>query len=171
MRATLLAVISTPTVYNRLQKEIDQAEARGLLSSPAKNSEAMQLPYLQAVIREGLRRFPPITQLRERESPPEGIQLSDGRFIPGGVYVGFNAWGTQLNPVFGEDAHVFRPERWLSESYDDDGQQILAMGKVHELIFGYGMTRCLGIPIAMMNLNKVFIEVSKPRFSISIGSF
>ncbi|KAK2051337.1 putative benzoate 4-monooxygenase cytochrome P450 [Colletotrichum caudatum] len=158
MRATLLAVISTPTVYNRLQKEIDQAEARGLLSCPAKNSEAMQLPYLQAVIREGLRRFPPITQLRERESPPEGIQLSDGRFIPGGVYVGFNAWGTQLNPVFGEDAHVFRPERWLSESYSDGGQRLLAMGKVHELIFGYGMTKCLGIPIAMINLNKVFIE-------------
>ncbi|KAM0205755.1 hypothetical protein ACHAQD_012577, partial [Fusarium lateritium] len=137
MRATLLAVISTPTVYHRLQKEIDQAETRGLLSRPASSAEAMQLPYLQAVIREGLRRFPPITQLRERESPPEGMQLSDGRFIPGGVYVGFNALGTQLNSIFGDDAHVFRPERWLPETYDDGGQQILAMGKVYELIFGH----------------------------------
>lgn len=74
--------------------------------------------------------------------------------------MGLNAWGTQLNPVFGDDAHVFRPERWLPESYNDNGSQIAAMTKVHELIFGHGMTRCLGIPIAMMNLNKIFIEVS-----------
>jgi hypothetical protein len=36
------------------------------------------------------------------------------------------------------------------------------MGRVRELIFGYGTTRCLGIPIAMMNLNKIFFEVSSP---------
>lgn len=161
MRATLLAIISTPTVYHRLLNEIDEANALGLLSFPVKNDEALRLPYLQAVIREGLRKFPPITQLRERESPPGGLELADGRFIPAGVFVGFNAWGLQLNPVFGDDAEIFRPERWLAESYDGGGKErIAAMGKVHELIFGHGMTRCLGVPIAMMNLNKIFVEVS-----------
>jgi hypothetical protein len=33
------------------------------------------------------------------------------------------------------------------------------MERVQELIFGYGNTRCLGILIAMMNLNKIFVEV------------
>ncbi len=163
LRATLLSIISTPTVYQRLSNEISTAEAEGQISYPIRNDEAQKLPYLQAVIREGLRRFPPITQLREREAPPEGLQLPDGRKIPGGTFVGLNAWGTQLNPVFGTDAHVFRPERWLPESYDDGGQRLAAMAKVQELIFGHGMTRCLGIPIAMMNLNKMLVEVSFDR--------
>ncbi|KAJ4158647.1 uncharacterized protein LMH87_009163 [Akanthomyces muscarius] len=165
LRATLLSIISTPTVYQRLSNEISTAEAEGQISYPIRNDEAQKLPYLQAVIREGLRRFPPITQLREREAPPEGLQLPDGRKIPGGTFVGLNAWGTQLNPVFGTDAHVFRPERWLPESYDDGGQRLAAMAKVQELIFGHGMTRCLGIPIAMMNLNKMLVELFR-RYDI-----
>ncbi|KAF4811089.1 Cytochrome P450 monooxygenase lolP1 [Colletotrichum siamense] len=165
IRATLLAVISTPTVYQRLVQEIATAEREGRISSPVCNTEAQSLPYLQAVIREGLRRFPPITQLREREAPPEGMELPDGRHIPGGTFVGLNAWGTQLHPVFGDDPHVFRPERWLQESYDDDGAQLAAMAKVQELVFGHGMTRCLGIPIAMMNLNKMFVELFR-RYDI-----
>lgn len=168
IRATLLAVISAPIVYHRLVKEITTAEREGLISSPVRNAEAQSLPYLQAVIREGLRRFPPITQLREREAPPEGMELPDGRRIPGGTFVGFNAWGTQLNPIFGDDPHVFRPERWLPESHNDGGIQLAAMTKVQELIFGHGMTRCLGIPIAMMNLNKIFVEVSLLSFYILI---
>ncbi|KAL3296465.1 Pisatin demethylase [Colletotrichum asianum] len=165
IRATLLAVISTPTVYQRLVREITTAEREGRISSPVCNAEAQSLPYLQAVIREGLRRFPPITQLRECEAPPEGMELPDGRRIPGGTFVGLNAWGTQLHPVFGDHPHVFRPERWLQESYDDDGAQLAAMTKVQELVFGHGMTRCLGIPIAMMNLNKMFVELFR-RYDI-----
>ncbi|KAJ2998449.1 hypothetical protein NUW58_g314 [Xylaria curta] len=159
IRATLLAIISTPTVYQRLVREITTAERAGRISSPIRNTEAQSLPYLQAVICEGLRRFPPITQLREREAPPDGMELPDGRRIPGGTFVGLNAWGTQLHPIFGDDPHVFRPERWLPESHDDDGAQLAAMAKVQELVFGHGMTRCLGIPIAMMNLNKMFVEL------------
>ncbi|KAH0435755.1 cytochrome P450 [Colletotrichum camelliae] len=169
IRATLLAVISTPTVYQRLVREITTAEREGRISSPVCNAEAQSLPYLQAVIREGLRRFPPITQLREREAPPEGMELPDGRRIPGGTFVGLNAWGTQLHPVFGDDPHVFRPERWLQESYDDDGAQLAAMAKVQELVFGHGMTRCLGIPIAMMNLNKMFVELFRRDFNVRIS--
>jgi cytochrome P450 len=51
---------------------------------------------------------------------------------------------------------VFRPERWM----EADAQKLKEMNQVQELIFGYGNTRCLGIPIALMNLNKTFVEVS-----------
>ena len=81
MRATLLTIILMLTAYRRLQAEVDAANEKGLLSSPVKNLEVLQMPFLQAVIREGLRRFPPMTQLREGESPPEGIKLADGRSI------------------------------------------------------------------------------------------
>ncbi|KAI9701772.1 MAG: hypothetical protein M1836_001115 [Candelina mexicana] len=158
MRATLLAIISNPRVYARLVREIDEAIARGDVSSPILEEEARRLPYLQACIKEGLRRFPPITQLRERMAPPEG-DTYNGQHIPGGTFIGLNAWGLQLNPVYGEDVEVFRPERWLTE----DRIRLKEMERVQELIFGYGTTRCLGIPIAMMNLNKIFVEVRRPN--------
>ncbi|KAF2147000.1 uncharacterized protein K452DRAFT_314252 [Aplosporella prunicola CBS 121167] len=162
MRSTLLSIISNPRVYTRLVREIDDGIRRGIVSSPIAEEEAKRLPYLQAVIKEGLRRFPPITQLRERMVPPEG-DWYDGKFIPPGTYVGLNAWGLQLDPVFGSDPEVFRPERWLV----DDPERLRRMGQVQELIFGHGTTRCLGIPIAMMNLNKIFVELLR-RFDIQV---
>lgn len=87
--------------------------------------------------------------------PPEGDNYK-GQHIPGGTFIGLNTWGVQLNPVFGDDPEVFRPERWLV----DDENRIKEMNAVHELVFGYGTTKCLGSPIAMINLNKIFVEVS-----------
>lgn len=157
MRATLLAIISNPLVYTRLVHEIDDGIRRGQISSPILDEEARQLPYLQACIKEGLRRFPQITQLRERMVPPEG-DTYNGIHIPGGTFIGLNAWGLQLNHVFGDDPEVFRPDRWLI----DDEAIVKEMMRTQELIFGYGTTKCLGIPIALMSLNKIFVEV---RFS------
>ena len=117
----------------------------------------MKLSYLQACIKEGLRRFPPITSLRERLTPPEG-DILDGKFIPGGVHIGFNMRGLLSNPVFGEDTDVFRPERWLQ----CDTKRRQEMESALELVFGYGSTRCLGIRIASTTLNKFFVEVSMP---------
>lgn len=163
MRAILLMIISNPRVYKKLQHEIDDMGSRGQLSSPVSDEQSKQMTYLQACIKEGLRRYPPITQLRERMSPPEG-DMYKGRAIPAGTFVGINAWGLQLNAVFGDDADSFRPERWLEAS----PEQLRKMEDVHSLIFGYGSTRCLGIPIAMMNLNKVFVELFR-RYDISLA--
>ncbi|KAB2573396.1 Pisatin demethylase [Lasiodiplodia theobromae] len=162
MRSTLLSIISTPHVYSRLRQEIDDAISRGEVSSPITEEEAKRLPYLQAVLKEGLRRFPPITQLRERMVPPEG-DWYDGKHIPAGTFVGLNAWGLQLNRVFGDDPEIFRPERWLI----DDQDRLRRMGQVQELIFGHGTTKCLGIPIAMMTLNKIFVELLR-RFDVQV---
>jgi cytochrome P450 len=154
MRATLLSIITNPLVYSKLQYEIDAAVHTELISSPITGAEASKLPYLQACILEGLRRYPPIAQLREREVPPEGDMIN-GHHIPGGTFIGLNSWGLQLNSVFGDDPEVFRPERWLIE----DQVQLKRMHRVHELIFGHGSTKCMGVPIAMLGLNKIFVEV------------
>ncbi|SMY20399.1 unnamed protein product [Zymoseptoria tritici ST99CH_1A5] len=163
MRAILLMIISNPRVYGKLQQEIDDFAAKGMLNSPVADEQSRQMPYLQACIKEGLRRYPPITQLRERVSPPEG-DIFHGHRIPPGTFVGINAWGLQLDPVYGPDADVFRPERWL----EAEPEQLVAMTQVHGLIFGYGNTKCLGIPIAMMNLNKFFVEVLR-RYDVALA--
>ena len=100
--------------------------------------------------------FPPITALRERVTPPEG-DIINGHQVPGGVNVGLNMRGVLLDGVFGHDADVYRPERWLEAT----PAKLNEMKSVQELVFGFGFTRCLGINIATMNLNKTLVEVRK----------
>ena len=154
-RAILLAILSNPRSYAKLQREIDEAIAKSAISSPVRDSEAKQLPYLQACITEGLRKFPPITLLRERVAPLEGDFVL-GHHVPAGTNIGINAWGLQLNSIFGPDPEVFRPERWLI----DDQERLREMRQVQDLVFGYGGTKCLGKAISAINMNKMFVEVS-----------
>lgn len=157
MRATLLHIISNPTVYFTLRQEISTAAASSLLSHPVQNFEALQLPYLQACIKEGLRIFPPVTALRERLVPADGDTIC-GLSVPGGVNIGLNTKGLlRNNKVFGKDADVFRPERW----FEGDQTRLANMCRVHDLVFGGGITRCLGVRIATLSLNKFFVEVSR----------
>ena len=94
--------------------------------------------------------------------PPEGDEI-DGYRIPGGTYIGLNTWGTQLNEVFGDDPVNFRPERWLIE----DQERLQAMRRTQDLVFGHGSTKCLGVRIANMELNKIFFEVGTVQFPAS----
>jgi cytochrome P450 len=132
--------VTNPRVYDTLRAEIRGAVARGQVSTPIQDTEAKQLVYLQACVMEGLRKHPPLSQLRERVVPPEGDTL--GRFhLPGGTFVGLNAWGVQLNKaVYGEDAELYHSKRWLT----DDAYKLQAMYQTHSLIFGHGSTKCLG---------------------------
>lgn len=155
IRSTLLHIISNPRVYNTLQTEIDEADRRGSISRPITNTEAKGLPYLQACIKEGLRIFPPLTGLMTKLVPPEGDTLN-GQFVHGGTEIGYNAWGTHHRKgTFGEDANLFRPERWL----EADPEQLRVMENSNELVFGSGRYKCLGNPVAFIELNKTFLEL------------
>jgi cytochrome P450 len=57
--------------------------------------------------------------------------------------------------MYGADADIFRPERWLEAS----GEKLEAMKRSSELVFGYGKYGCLGKTIAFLELNKVIAEV------------
>jgi cytochrome P450 len=168
IRATLLHVITHPTVYSKLRSEIDSAAAKGLISSPViRDSEAHELPYLQAVIKEGLRIWPPVTGLLSKEAPAEGDSCEiDGKkmFIPGGTKIGLCIWGVVRNEeIFGADSEMFRPERWLI----DDADKLARMQKTVDLVFGYGKYQCLGRPVALMELNKIYVELLR-NFDIGL---
>ncbi|KAH8651554.1 cytochrome P450 oxidoreductase [Tricladium varicosporioides] len=164
VQATLLAIITNPRVYRRLKAEIATCVSEGRAPGIIQDCESRQLTYLQACLSEGLRKFPPLSQLRERMVPPEG-DIIQGIRVPGGTYVGFNAWGTQLNSVFGEDPEAFRPERWLI----DDKERLQQMYQTQELIFGHGSTKCLGMPMALMELRKMIFELLR-NFDITIAN-
>ena len=156
IRATMLNIITSRQVYTTLQAEIDAAIASGKISSPVvRDAEARTLPYLQAVIKEGLRIFPPATGLMSKLVPPAGDTIN-GVFVPGGTKIGANVFGLLRNgDVFSPDPMCFRPERWLEAS----PEQLAKMEKVQELVWGYGKYVCLGRSVALIELNKIFVEV------------
>jgi cytochrome P450 len=152
--------VADPSVLRRLQEEIDTVVAANPKHSHKQipNAAIKTMPYLQACILEGLRVYPPVfSQLRERVAPPEGVVLN-GYAIPGGTYVGFNGIGCQLNHIFGDNVEEFHPERWLI----DDEVRLKRMRRDIDLVFGYGNSKCLGINMANLELNKVVFEVCCP---------
>lgn len=150
---TLLSIIAAPWAFKALQREIDEGSTS--FQDPISWREIQQLPYLQAVVKEGLRMWPPVSGLGFKLVPPGGEHIN-GYFVPGGTEIGqaFLAVGRSKR-TWGADADIFRPERWLCASPDD----LKRMNHAVDTHFGGGKFSCLGKPIAMMELNKTVYEV------------
>ena len=92
--------------------------AAGKYSEPVTYRQSLQMPYLQAVLKEALR-IHPATGLPLGRQVPEGGASICGSFFPAGTVVGVNSWVAHANKgVFGSDADQFRPERWLVEKQE-----------------------------------------------------
>ncbi|EPE02891.1 benzoate 4-monooxygenase cytochrome p450 [Ophiostoma piceae UAMH 11346] len=161
IRSTLLFLITNPHAYIRLQQEIDNGIRAGRISSPITDTEARQFPYLQAVIREGLRMWPPATGLLPKVSKTDDEIC--GYRIPAGTSVAWAPWPVMRNKdIFGVDADLFRPDRWM----DISTEQYKLMDSTVMLDFGGGSRyECLGKNIAMIELNKAYVELLR-RFDI-----
>jgi cytochrome P450 len=162
IRGTLLHIISNPRVYAKLQKEVDEAIHDG--RAPSENTlisftQTKKLPYLQAVIREGMRIWVPVAALLAKDVPSQGDTIDvDGTpvFLPGGTSIGYSAHSMfRRRDIFGEDSDVFRPERW----FEEDAIKLEKMVETSELIFGHGKWKCLGKPVAQIEIGKVIFEV------------
>ena len=76
-----------------------------------------RLPYLNAVLHEGMRLCPTISDGMRRTVPKGGASVA-GYFLPEGTVVSIPQWATYQSP---ENFHLptaFLPERWLPESSD-----------------------------------------------------
>ncbi|KAJ0161718.1 Pisatin demethylase [Colletotrichum tanaceti] len=152
---TLQLLLWSPSAYESLEKEVMTAVSDGTISEPITNAEALKLPFLQAVIYEALRVHPPFTGLLMKQVGPEG-DVYEGAFLPPGTRVGHDTWSvTHDRRLFGEDADVFRPQRWL----EADAATVREWKKQTELVFGAGRWQCAGKAVALIELNKVFVAL------------
>ena len=111
-----------PRIHALLLAEIDKAQAEGRLSEFITYSEAQDLPYFQAALKESMRFGPASGLSLPRRVPPEGATV-DGEFFSGNTEVCLNAWVLHRDQaIFGPDVDNFRPERWLDGS---EGQKKL----------------------------------------------
>jgi len=136
--------------YEKLKAELSSLPAS---NTPVSFSTAQSLPYLNAVINESMRlhvaeRFP-----RGREVPKGGITICN-QFVPAGTTVSvYPDVSHRRKEVFGEDANVFRPERWL------ESEEKTNMMNASMLSFGVGKFVCLGKNLARLEVLKFVSSV------------
>ncbi|CAG9954496.1 unnamed protein product [Clonostachys rosea f. rosea IK726] len=172
LRSALLHVITNPRVYKKLQKEANEAVRGGIVPKAGEgiitSNQAKRLPYLQAVVRETLRVWPPVAVLFSRDVPRGGdtveIESGENVHLPGGVSIGYSAHGMHRNEeIYGTDAKAFRPERW----FESDTAKLAVMLRTNDLIFGHGRFQCLGKVVAQMELSKLLFEIVR-KFDIAL---
>lgn len=156
LRSTLFLLAGTPVSYAKLRSEIDVATSDGSLSYPvATYTEAQKLPYLTACLWEGLRMYPPLFGLKAKLAP-QGGETVKGIYYPEGSEVAICDDALCRNTeIFGADAHLFRPDRWINA----DAETRVKYRQTVDVVFGSGRFMCLGRHIAMMELHKAMVEV------------
>lgn len=116
--------------------------------------QAVSLPYFQACITEAMRMTPVIGISLPRTVPSEGLDIGEYHASPGDV-VGMNPWIVHRDKeLFGEDADVYRPERYI-EASESHRHAMEAMS----LSFGGPSRSCPGRYLAWLALSKTVAAI------------
>ncbi|KAM3563281.1 hypothetical protein MY1884_001326 [Beauveria asiatica] len=115
--------------------KVQEKLARELLANP--QAPLDQLPYLDAVVCEGLRCYPPIPMSLPRYVP-DGGRMVDGHWLPEKTVASCQAFSVhRINDDLFPEPNTFRPERWLQPDGDADRRRLL-------FAFANGGRGCIG---------------------------
>ncbi|KAI3440523.1 uncharacterized protein J3R85_003273 [Psidium guajava] len=134
-------LIRSPHTRERLQQELRTVVG---MNRMVEESDLPKLSYLDMVIKETLRLYPPGPLLIPHEST-EDIEIN-GYYIPKRTQVIVNAWalGRDIG-AWADDVEEFMPERFANNSVDVKGRDF-------QLIpFGSGRRGCPGMNLALVN--------------------
>ncbi|HEY4036691.1 MAG TPA: cytochrome P450 [Ktedonobacteraceae bacterium] len=143
-----------PAVYEKLL-----AQLRSVLNGRAPTMEDLaQLPYLEWVINESWRIYPPAWVQGRRAI--EDFELDGYRFPAGTVFL-LSQWVLHNLPDIWGDPEVFRPERW-------DPVQTQKVPQGAYFPFGAGPRICIGMPFAQLEtklLLATILQHYRPRLA------
>ena len=128
-----------PAVREKLLNELKSV----LAGRPPTVDDLPKLPYLEWVLNESMRLYPPAWTQGRRAT--EAFDL-DGVHFPAGTMVMFSQWVIHRLPDIWGDPQAFRPERW-DPTGDPDGQKVPPWSYFP---FGGGPRICIGMPFAQL---------------------
>ncbi|KAF2678098.1 cytochrome P450 4A10 [Lentithecium fluviatile CBS 122367] len=136
--ATILRSLALhPEQYVKLHAEITENAALG-----PNATDVLALPYLSAVVKEGLRISMANPTRLPHVVPAPGWTFKDTQFPPGAI-VGCSAFELHMHPDIFSDPRGFKPERWLDATSE--------MNK-YWFAFGAGSRACIARNLATVEL-------------------
>ncbi|GAV88980.1 p450 domain-containing protein, partial [Cephalotus follicularis] len=142
-------LVKYPDIQEKLFMEIKGVVSEG--EEEVKEGDLKKMPYLKAVILEGLRRHPP-GHLVLPHKVTEDIVL-DGYLLPKNGNVNFMVADMGWDPKVWEKPMEFKPERFMR---NDNGKEevfdITGSREIKMMPFGVGRRICPGYVLAMLHL-------------------
>ncbi|PIN11549.1 Cytochrome P450 CYP2 subfamily [Handroanthus impetiginosus] len=140
---TMTLLMKAPNIMEKVQIEIRELIGRkGIVDE----DDLQKLPYLNAVINETFRLWPPAPLLVRAVVKKCSL---DGYDIQKETLVYINAWATARDPDYWKNPDEFLPERFLYESIDIRGQDFGV------LPFGSGRRICVGILMGLATVGLI----------------
>lgn len=148
----LYAMAQHPSVFRQLREELD---AR-LGGRPPTLDDLEALPYLDQVVNEALRVYPPIWGFtRDLENDDE----IGGFHIPAGSSIFVSPYVTHRHPEFWSNPEAFDPENF--------GAEARQRHKFAYFPFGGGMRKCIGYQMALL-IMRVQMAMVAQHFDLSL---
>nr|GMD86103.1 cytochrome P450 89A2-like [Ipomoea batatas] len=143
-------LVKHPSIQAKLYEEI-----LGVIGAPeeegVKEEDLQRMPYLKAVVLEGLRRHPPAHFVLPH-SVTEEVEL-EGYVVPKNAVINFMVADLGWDPKVWEDPMEFKPERFLSsESSGGEAFDITGSREIKMMPFGAGRRICPGLALALLHL-------------------
>ncbi|KAL9112104.1 MAG: hypothetical protein Q9227_003481 [Pyrenula ochraceoflavens] len=138
LRFTVYYLYTNPPMLRRLRTELQNSETEVL-------AKLEHLPYLTAVITEGLRLSPGLATRLARIAPDRDLVYNDKWVIPAGTPVSMTTLLMHWDEAIYSDAKQFAPERWLENDIMKNSEK--AFGP-----FSRGTRNCLGMHLAWAEL-------------------
>ncbi|KAI0011562.1 cytochrome P450 [Xylariaceae sp. FL0662B] len=145
LEATFYYLLTDTDSLGRLRRELETA-----IPDPdavPSTAELEQLPFLAAVVQEGLRISKGVTHRFARVSPDVSYSYGDV-VIPRGVPVGMSFMDILEDPTTFPNPDAFTPARWLPP----DAPQVRQRRKSLLTVFGGGTRMCVGLNLAWAEL-------------------
>ncbi|XP_020887921.1 cytochrome P450 705A5 [Arabidopsis lyrata subsp. lyrata] len=134
---TMAEIINKPAILDKLREEIDSVVGRTRL---VQETDLPSLPYLQAIVKEGLRLHPPGPLFAR--TAREGCRVG-GFYVPQNTPLVVNAYAMMRDPDTWEEPNEFKPERFLGSGKEEEREHGLKY-----IPFGSGRRGCPGVNLA-----------------------
>ncbi|KAJ0180021.1 hypothetical protein K1T71_004612 [Dendrolimus kikuchii] len=152
---TLMLLGKYPEVQEKVYQEL--VEVFGDIERPLEKEDLLKLNYLERVVKESLRLFPPVPFIIRKVL--EDIKLPSGRVLPAGSGIIVSIWGVHRDPKYwGSDAEHFDPDRFSPERFN-------LKYPCSYMPFSNGPRNCIGYRYALMSMKSALASILR-RFKV-----
>src|SRR5579864_1077476 len=142
-----------PEIEEKLRSELD----RVLGGRTPEFSDLAALPYIDSVIKESMRLYPPAWSLARTVASDIEVR---GFRIPAGSNIVMSQWIMHHDPRYFPEPEKFVPERWLEE-------RSRKLPRFAYFPFGGGPRQCIGAAFATMEANLLLATIAQ-RFRLTV---